>query len=164
MKKIVLVLFALFICLNIFGQNPGSIEDRIPRGKPTEQEIAKRNRMMKERKKEFISNFITTLEADDFQKQITRQYLNTYYDAKVEILNTPYEHRIDLKAAIKNLDDTHFSDLKALISEKDMGKINELINGEFDEKEVKNKKKKKKKKKKKDKKKDKDTDNQQGDI
>lgn len=153
MKKIVLVLFALFIGLNVFGQRSRSMNNRIPQTsrEPSKQDIEKRDRMVKERKDEFVANFLTTLEADDFQKEIIKQYLNSFYDAKIAILKTRFEHTFDREQAVKKLEDTHFTDLKELITEGDMAKIKVMITGGFNEKEAVKEKKKKKKKRKKDK-------------
>lgn len=149
MKKIVLVLFALIFGLNINAQRRDNM-NRIPQPsrEPTEEEIAKRQRDMEERKEEYIDNFITTLEADDFQKHIIKQTITSFFDAKIAIFKTQFEHSLDRKKAIETLEKTHFNDLKELISESDMTKINELVKGEFNEKEVVKEKKKKKKKKK----------------
>jgi hypothetical protein len=157
MKKTVFLIFALLIGLNVFGQMRRNRNNGIPqtRREPTEQEIEKRKRLMEERKDEFIANFLTTLEADDFQKEIIKQSLNSYFVEKLALLKIPFEHSLDREKAIKNLDDTHFVELKELISESDMTKIKDLTKGKFDEKEVvKEKKKKKKKRKKKKKNKD----------
>jgi hypothetical protein len=152
MKKIILILITLMISLTLYGQRPSNM-NRIPQtsSEPTEQEIAKRKRMMEERKDEFIANFLTTLEGDEFQKEIIKQSLNSFYVEKIAVLKTQFERSFDREQAIKNLEDTHFLDLKDLISEGDMTKIRELIKGNFDEKEVKKEKKKKRKNKKKDK-------------
>ncbi|WP_400078501.1 hypothetical protein [Winogradskyella sp. R77965] len=153
MKKTVLVIFALLIGLNVFGQmrrNRNSIPQTTR--EPSEKDIEKRKRLVEERKNEYIANFLTTLEADDFQKEIIKQSLNSYFIAKVALYKTRFEHSLDRDKAIKALDDTHFADLKELISEGDMNKIKELIKGEFDEQEVVKEKKKKRKKRKKKKK------------
>jgi len=123
--------------------------NRIPQtsSEPSEKEIAKRKRMAEDRKDEFIANFITTLEADDFQKEIIKQHLNSFYDEKIGIFKTPYERTFEREQAIKKLEETHFKELENLISKDDMGKIKEMIKGNFDEKEVKKKKKRKEKKK-----------------
>ena len=107
--------------------------------------------MIEERKNEFIGNFLTTLEADEFQKEIIRQQLNTFYVEKIAILKTRFERSFDREQAINHLEETHFADLNELISVDDMAKIREMIKGNFDENEVKKEKKKKKKKRKKDK-------------
>ncbi|WP_339751801.1 hypothetical protein [uncultured Winogradskyella sp.] len=149
MKKAVLVLFALFIGLNLFGQRRGRNTNNIPQTnrEPSEQQIAKQKRQVEERKQAFVANFLTTLEADDFQKEIIKQTIITYYDAKIAILKTRYERQFDLEKDIKGLYDMHFKDLEELISESDMAKIKEMIKGNFDEKEIVKEKRKKKKKK-----------------
>lgn len=149
MKKTFFIVFAVLLGLNVYSQSR-NMNNRIPRTnrEPTEKDIAKRDRMVKERKDKFIANFLTTLEADDFQKEIIKQYLNSFSDAKIEILKTKFEHSIDRETAIKKLEDTHFVELKELISEGDMAKIKVMITGGFDEKKVEKEKKKKKKKKK----------------
>ncbi len=156
MKKIVLIIFALFLALNVFGQNQNQRRrntNNIPQtnSEPTEQQIAKQKREMEDRKDEYIANFITTLEADDFQKEIIKQTISSFFDAKVAFFSIKFERTLDRQDAMKKLEKSHFKDLKELISEDDMTKINEMISGNFDEKEVTKKKKKNKKKKKKDK-------------
>lgn len=152
MKKIVLVLFALLFGLNIYAQRQrgrGNM-NRIPQtqSEPTESEIEKRKLEMEERKDEYINNFLTTLEADEFQKHIIKQKINSFFEAKIAIFKTNYDHSLDRQEAIKKLEDTHFTDLEELISESDMTKIKEMIKGDFKEKEVVKEKKKKRKKKK----------------
>lgn len=152
MKQLVLILFTVIISFNVDAQRRRNM-NRIPQtsSKPTEQEIEKRKRMIEERKNEFITNFLTTLEADDFQKEIIKQHLNSFYEEKIAILKTQFERTFDRQQAITKLEETHFSELKELISKDDMVKIKEMIKGNFDEKEVKKERKKKKEKKKKNK-------------
>ena len=149
MKKTVLFLFALFIGLNVFSQRNRNMNG-IPQTnrQPTEQEIAKRDRLMKERRDEFVANFLSSLEGDDFQKEIVKQHLSSFYEAKLKLYQTPFEHRLDRENEIKKLENTHFTDLKDIISKGDMKKINTMISGGFDEKEYLKKKKKKEKRKK----------------
>lgn len=152
MKKVVFVIILSLVGLNLFGQVGRNMNNRVPQAsrEPSEKDIEKRNRLMEERKNEYIDNFLSTLEGDEFQREIIKQYLNSYYDAKIKLLKTPFEHHFEREQAIKNLDESHFINLKDLISDGDMSKIKEMIKGKFDEKEVvKDKKKKKRKKKKK---------------
>ena len=150
MKNIVIVVFALFMGLNTYSQMRRN-RNMVPQtnSEPSEREIEKRKREVEERKDEFITNFLTTLEADEFQKQIIRQYLDSYIMEKEALFKVKYERSFDRIEAVKKLDETHFKDLEELISESDMAKIKEMIKGNFDEKEVKKKKKKKKRKKRK---------------
>lgn len=149
MKKITFLLFMLLFALNIQAQMRRN-SNRVPQtsSEPTEEQLEKRQREMEERKEEFIDNFLTTLEADEFQKHIIKQNINSFFDAKIALFKMPFEHSIDRKNAIENLENTHFKDLEELISESDMAKIREMIKGEFDEKEVIKEKKEKRKKKK----------------
>ncbi|MEO1033318.1 MAG: hypothetical protein AAFX55_18160 [Bacteroidota bacterium] len=149
MKKLILIALALLLGFSSYAQRRDRMGNPIVPREPTEEEIAKYQRLIEERKDEYIANFITTLEADDFQKEIIKQYLNSYFDRKEELLKVRYERSFDRQQAMKKLDDTHFKELEELISKNDMVKIKEMIKGDFDEKEVKKKKKKKKKKRKK---------------
>lgn len=148
MRKLVFAYVVLVITGSVFGQSRRNITNSYPQtnGKPTEQEIEKYKKKIEERKEEYIANFLTTLEADDFQKEIIKLSLNDFYEEKLLILKKSYDTDIERKEAIKTFDDTYFLELKDLISESDMKKIKELINGNFDEKEATKKKKKKKKK------------------
>lgn len=153
MKNIYILLFAAFISLNSYSQmrRQGMNMNRIPQTntEPSEREIEKRKKEMEERKAEYITNFLTTLEADDFQKEIIKQYINSFYDAKLALLKTRFEHNLAKKEAITKLENSHFKALEELISANDMAKIKTLITGGFDEKEVVKKKKRKRKRKKK---------------
>lgn len=148
MKNIFLILFTLFIGFNAFGQRHRDM-NRIPEPnrEPNKEQIAQNERKMEERKEEYIDNFLTTLEADEFQKHIIKQTINTFFDARLEVLKTRFNHSLDRNQAMKDLESTHFSELKELISKDDMSKITDLLKGEFDEKEVVKKKKRKKNKK-----------------
>ena len=146
MKKIILLTFALFVGLNLFGQGRRDrMGNPIVNREPTEQEIEKRKRMMEERREEFLANFLSTLEADEFQKVIIKQYLDSYYDEKIALFKMRYERSFEREEAIKRLDNSHFKELEELITQSDMEKIKEMIKGEFDEKEVLKEKKKRRK-------------------
>jgi hypothetical protein len=146
MKKSILLAIILLGGLSVFSQvrRPNRGVPNQPY-EPTEREIEKQKQKMEERMDEFINNFLSTLEADEFQKEIVKQSLNSYFEKKGEIFKAQYERSIERIDAVKELDETHFKDIEGLISEDDMGKIKELIKGEFDEKEAKKKRKKKKK-------------------
>lgn len=149
MKKTILLLFALLFVISTQAQMRRNTS-RVPQGssEPTEEQLKKRAQEMEERKDEYIDNFLTTLEADEFQKHIIKQNINSFFEAKVALFKIQYEHSIDRKTAVENLEKTHFKDLEELISESDMTKIKEMIKGGFDEKEVLKEKKEKRKKKK----------------
>tara|TARA_R110002049_G_scaffold212055_4_gene383049 strand:+ start:1797 stop:2249 length:453 start_codon:yes stop_codon:yes gene_type:complete len=149
MKKAVLFIFALILGLNIHAQSQRRNTrntNNIPQTnrEPSEQEIAKREREIEERKEEYIDNFISTLEADEFQKHIVKQTLTSFFEEKLAIFKIRFEHSIDREKVVENLENAHFKDLEELISEDDMSKVKKLIKGDFDEKEVVKKKKKEK--------------------
>ena len=152
MKNIILLIFISLLGLSSNAQMQGQMRrnnmNRIPQTQtePSEQEIAKRKRQMEERKDEYITNFTTTLEGDEFQKEIVKQSLLSFYDEKIAIFKTPFDRAFERQEAIKKLENSHFIELQELISESDMAKIKEMIKGEFDEKEVKKKQKKRRKK------------------
>lgn len=155
MKKIILLVFVLLFGLNIQAQRQrgrGNMNG-IPQtqSEPSERDIAKRKLEMEERRNEYVDNFLSTLEADEFQKHIIKQNIFSFFEAKVALFKTKFEHELDRQKAIKHLTDTHFKDLEELISEGDMTKIKEMIKGEFKEKEVVKEKKRKKKRRKKNK-------------
>ena len=153
MKKVLLLLFVLSAGYSadaqLMRQGGRMQQNRIPQTQPSEEELKKqREKMeaeMKERQAEYVTNFLTTLEADDFQKEIIKQTINDYFDKKIAIYKLPFERQIEREDAVKNLDKTHFEELKTLISVGDMEKINAMIEGEFDENEVKKKKRKRRK-------------------
>ena len=96
--------------------------NRIPQSEPSQQQIDAQKREMEERKDEYIANFLTTLEGDDFQKEIVKQTLNSFFEKRVALYQINYERSIDRKDAAKKLEESHFKDLKELISEDDMTK------------------------------------------
>ena len=150
MKTLILVLFTFLLGFNVYGQsqmNRRRDRNRIPQAEPSEQQREAQRREMEERKDEYIANFLTTLEGDDFQKEIVKQTLNSFYEERVALYQIRYERSIDRKDALTKLEESHFKDLKELISEDDMTKITEMIAGNFDEKEVTKKRKKRKRKK-----------------
>lgn len=152
MKTLILVLFTFLLGFNVYGQsqmNRRRDRNRIPQAEPSEQQREAQRREMEERKDEYIANFLTTLEGDDFQKEIVKQTLNSFYEERVALYQIRYERSIDRKDALSKLEESHFKDLKELISEDDMTKITEMIAGNFDEKEVTKKRKMKKKRKRK---------------
>ena len=99
---------------------------------------------MEKKKKEYINDFVGTLKVDDFQKEIIKQQMESYFEEfkKINLLGLrEFEH----KTYVQNLDDTHFKDLKAMITEDQMAQIMDALKGKWDHGEVKKKKKKDKK-------------------
>ena len=153
MKKIVTLILLLFITTTALSQiqrqrrTGDPLRDRIPAQPPTEIQKEKMEREMEERKQQFILDFVNKLEGDEFQKEITKQTINDYFDKKIEFLKFPFESIAERKDAIKAFDTNHFSELKTLISESDMKKITDLIEGNKTEDEDDKKKKKRRRKK-----------------
>ena len=143
MKRIYVIITILLISLPTvsFAQTRG----QVPPGQPTKQEIEKAKRRIEQRKQEYIGVFLTTLGADDFQKQIVKQYLESYSDERVKLMSADYSRLEERERAYKNLEDTHFTDLEGMISENDMNAIKDFITGDFDEKKAKKANKKRKK-------------------
>jgi hypothetical protein len=113
------------------------------------QTTDERNRLkyeaeVEEKKMEYINDFIGTLKVDDFQNEIIRQHMVTYFEEIVKI-NKLGLRDFERKAQIERLDDSHFTDLKAVVTDVQMLKIMDAIKGKWDHGEEKKKKKKKKK-------------------
>jgi hypothetical protein len=142
MRKNILILVILLLGSYLRAQSNGFPQTR---SEPTQREIEKREREMEKRKEEYLKNFLSTLDADEFQQVIISQTLTEFYNEKTKIFSNRDLSPMDMKDAISQLEATHFIKIKDIISEGDMKKIENLINGKFDEKEVKKKKKKKKK-------------------
>ena len=66
MKKVVFVIILSLVGLNLFGQVGRNMNNRVPQAsrEPSEKDIEKRNRLIEERKNEYIDNFLSTLEGD----------------------------------------------------------------------------------------------------
>jgi hypothetical protein len=95
------------------------------------------------RKVEYITNFMTTLDVDDFQKEIITQSLFDYFDELVNI------NKLGLKSYerdtyIEGLDKRHFKDVRAIVSEEVMSQIMDAVKGKWDKKADKKKKRKNK--------------------
>lgn len=106
---------------------------------------------MEKKKKEYISEFVGTLKVDDFQKEIIKQQMESYFTELQKINMIAGLRDFERKTYVQNLDDSHFRDLKAMITEEQMSKIMDALKGKWDRSEEKKKKKKEKKRKKKNK-------------
>ena len=136
MKKIILTVFVLLLGLNIYAQRRGKEPNRNSRitqtqTEPTAKQIEKRARL-----REYIDNFLTTLEADEPQKNIIKQKIMSFIDAKTTISNTKFENKLDQNKAIENLENIYFLEFIEIVSESDMAKIKEMTKGEFDDKSI----------------------------
>ncbi|MEZ4856048.1 MAG: hypothetical protein R2812_06185 [Gelidibacter sp.] len=103
---------------------------------------------LKEDQEERIQTFVSELNTDDFQKEIIKQKLNTYYDEKKLILQDETLKYFEKDEKLSILDASYFSDIKDIISENTMAAIKNFIKDNSSE--LKKQKKKKKKKNRKD--------------
>ncbi len=136
-KYLNLLVVILVSCHNmIYSQN-------VP---PNESQKVRMEQKMEERKQDYINNFLYTLEVDEFQKEIIRQKLNSFFDEKINILKRPYKRSIEFQEAITSLENSHFKDIEEMVTKTTMTKIIEMAQGDFNEKDVLREKRKNKKK------------------
>ncbi len=105
---------------------------------------------MDRKQDEYISDFLATIEVDDFQKEIITQTMKSYFEEfkKINMLQVRDVQRQEL---IQNLDNTHFKDLKAMVSEDTMSKVMDALKCKWKKETNREKKKRLKKEKKKNK-------------
>lgn len=101
---------------------------------------------MEQKKREYINDFVGTLKVDDFQKEIIKQQMESYF-VEFQKINMLGLREFERKTYVQNLDDSHFRDLKAMITEEQMSKIMDALKGKWNHSEEKKKKKKDKKRK-----------------
>lgn len=101
---------------------------------------------MEQKKREYINDFVGTLKVDDFQKEIIKQQMESYF-VEFQKINMLGLREFERKTYVQNLDDSHFRDLKAMITEEQMAKIMDALKGKWNHSEEKKKKKKDKKRK-----------------
>ncbi|MCK7590490.1 hypothetical protein M0G43_07900 [Subsaxibacter sp. CAU 1640] len=94
-----------------------------------------------------VQTFVFDLKADDFQKEIIKQKLYSYFEKKKELyLNQDLKY-FERDEQLLVLNNSHFTDLKQMVSEETMEQINTFIKdaGTTLAKQKKKEKKKKKK-------------------
>lgn len=82
---------------------------------------------MKEQQEERIQDFVTQLQADDFQKEIIKQKIHSYYIEKKAIYSNLALKYFEREEQLTSLDNTYFSDIKDMISEDIMTQIQSFI-------------------------------------
>lgn len=119
-------------------------QQRIPQTPPNKEQQIRQKRKLEENKAKYIQSILDQLNADDFQKEIIKQKLNTYFDEKLLIYqgDKPYFQR---EQELKDLDENHFKELKDLVSKEVIDDIKKAVKGELDKEKEKKKKKRKKK-------------------
>ena len=151
MKKIATLLLVFLVTASATAQFGGQRNNRFgrqqqPQSPPTENQIEAAEKKAEERRQEFVTNFLSTLEADDFQKEIAKQTIDDYFEKVKSFSKLPFENSVQRKDAFEALKKEHFQELRSLISENDNKKLDGFLSGDFDEGEVKKKKRKKRKK------------------
>ncbi|MEH6536075.1 MAG: hypothetical protein V7719_06760 [Psychroserpens sp.] len=144
MKKKFLSIFILIIFTSLsYGQNRNQ-RRQIPQNIDPEKDRAKYEEKAEKEKTKYISEFVATLEVDDFQKEIIMQTMDSYF-TELRGINRLGLNSFDRKDYIELFDKKHFKDVKEIVSEDVMNKIMDAIKGKWDRNEEKKKKKKKKK-------------------
>lgn len=110
-----------------------------------EKEKAKYEAEVEKKKQAYINDLVETLNVDDFQEEIIKQTMDSYFE-EVQKINMLNMRHYEKKGLIEQLDITHFQDLRVIVSEDTMSKIIDAIKGKWDSKKEKKEKKKKKKK------------------
>ena len=112
-----------------------------------EKAMEKYEAEMGRKQEQYISDFLATIEVDDFQKEIITQTMKSYFEEfkKINMLQVRDVQRQEL---VENLDNTHFKDLKAMVSEDTMSKIMDAVKGKWKQETNREKKKRLKKEKK----------------
>lgn len=95
-----------------------------------------------------IQLFISDLNADDFQKEIIKQKLQSYYEKQKVLFMDATLKSYQRDESLNSLNATYFSDIKKMVSEDTMDKIQIFILDAGTTLEKQNKKKRKNKRKK----------------
>lgn len=149
MKRALILICILLTTASATAQFGGQRQNRFgrqqPNTPPNESQKADIEKKNAERQAEYISNFINTLEADEFQKEIAKQTMEEYSVLIKKFLKLPFENSVARKDAYEAFKLEHFKELRIMLSEGDNIKLDDFLDGKF--KEGKEKKKKRKKKK-----------------
>lgn len=97
-----------------------------------------------ERKNQYIKDFVATLNVDEFQQQIIKQTLDSYFNewTKIAQYDIPSYEK---KTLAEELDAKHFNDLKLIVTDDILQKVKDAVKME-NYKEIQKKIKKRKKK------------------
>jgi len=112
---------------------------------PTDEKAKERyEEQVEENKQKFISDFLKTLDVDEFQKEIIRQSIYTYFDEVVKIKKLGLK-TYEAKDALMKMRVEHFRDVKNIVSDKVMLQIEDALTGKWNPKDEKKKRKKRRK-------------------
>ncbi len=114
--RFILLLF-LFGSMSTIAQNSDDAQKQ--REEFEQQALEKLN--------ERIQMFLATLEIDDFQKEIIKQKLDSYYNKKKVIFMDRSLKYYERDERLMALDNNHFLDIKNMISEDTMNQIQLFI-------------------------------------
>jgi len=124
----------------------GILPHMISAQSPSEAELkAEYEEKVEENKQKFIRQFLKTLEVNEFQKEIIKQTIDSYFYELVKLQKAGLRH-YEAKDAVRKMREEHFTDVKAIVTEETMNKIEDALTGKWDPKEEKRKKRKRKKK------------------
>ncbi len=132
MFKVFLIIF-MFCSIPVVAQNKDDAQKQ-------REELEKK---VQEKLTERIQSFIGQLEIDDFQKEIIKQKLHSYYvELKAIHMNTSLKY-FERDEKFTSLNNSHFTDINNMVSEETMTQIDVFIKdaGSTLEKEKKKKKK-----------------------
>lgn len=133
--KFVFFLFLILVSSNqVLSQNDQAAK----------KQIEKMEKEIKIKQEEYVDDFIASLEVDDFQKEIIKQKIHSYFEVRKTIFTT-YTQEFKRNELVEQLDATHFLDIIEMVSEDTMNKIVESVKGTGSAKDKKKKKKKNKK-------------------
>ena len=131
MRFLFFLLFLTFLNFN----------NAIAQSDDAKKQMEKIEKEMDKRQAEYINDFLSTIEVDDFQKEIIKQRMHSYFEAKKAIyISEPKQFKRN--QLVEQLDATHFLDIKEMITEDTMTKIMESVKGTASKKDKKKKKKK----------------------
>jgi hypothetical protein len=124
----------VFTSNNVFSQNDEAAK----------KQMEKMEKEIKIKQEEYVNDFIASLEVDEFQKEIIKQKIHSYFEIRKTIFTT-YTQEFKRNELVEQLDATHFLDIKEMVTEDTMTKIMESVKGTGAAKDKKKKKKKNKK-------------------
>lgn len=127
-----LLFFLLFLSFLSFNSAIAQSDD-------AKKQMEKMEKEMQKKQEAYVNDFISTLDVDDFQKEIIKQRMHSYFEAKKAIyINEPKQ--FERNQLVEQLDATHFLDIKEMITEDTMTKIMESVRGTASKKDKKKKK------------------------
>ncbi|MGJ8594046.1 MAG: hypothetical protein ACSHXF_15965 [Aquaticitalea sp.] len=120
----------------------------------TQDEAEKQRQEYEEKAQEQLEKitqgFISDLKVDDFQKEIIKQKIYSYFEERKKLFLDPSLRYFERDEKLNLLTESHFSDIQNLISDETMDKIQSFVKDGGEELKKEKKKDKRKNRKKKD--------------